>query len=120
MNFLQCCMDERWGDWRPHLAMILSNQQNTRSEVGLKAIAALGDSLGARGSLYAAHFCYLIAQQNFGDYSQKSSKIVLIGSPHTLPFHLFATNEAIFATETFEFACNLADPDFVLHHLQVS
>jgi len=114
----QCCLDERWGDWRPHLAMILSNPTG-RPEVDHRAIATLGDTLGSRGCLHAAHFCYLMAQLPFGSYAHKSSKIVLIGSSHTLPFQLFATNEAIFATEIFEFACHLADPDFVLHHLQV-
>lgn len=98
--------------------MILSNPSG-RPELDHRAIAALGDTLGARGALHAAHFCYLMAQLEFGSYAHKSSKLVLIGASHALPFHHFATNEAIFATEIFEFACNLADTEFVLHHLQV-
>lgn len=38
-------MDERWGDWRPHLAMILSNQ-SSRHELDRKSITTLGDTLG--------------------------------------------------------------------------
>lgn len=113
-----CCADERWGDWRPHLAMILSNA-SARPEIDIKAITTLGDTLGSRGSLHAAHFCYLMAQIEFGSFAHKSSKIVLIGSSHNQPFKKFSTNEAIFATEIFEFACNLANPDYFMPHLQV-
>lgn len=98
--------------------MILSNS-TARPDLDVKAVTTLGDTLGSRGNLHAAHFCYLMAQVEFGTFSQKTSKIVLIGSSHTLPFQQFASNEAIFATEIFEFACSLADPDFALHHLQV-
>lgn len=118
-NFcFKCCADEKWGDWRPHLAMILSNS-TSRPDLDLKAVTTLGDSLGSRGNLHAAHFCYLMAQVEFGTFAHKSSKIVLIGSSHTLPFQQFANNEAIFATEIFEFACSLADSEFSLRHLQV-
>ena len=37
--------DERWGDWRPHLAMILSNQ-TSRDDLDRKSISTLGDTLG--------------------------------------------------------------------------
>ena len=42
---LQCVSDERWGDWRPHLAMMLSNQ-TSRSDLDRKSICTLGDTLG--------------------------------------------------------------------------
>ncbi|XP_037073817.1 protein transport protein Sec16B-like [Pollicipes pollicipes] len=45
------CADERWGDWRPHLAMILSNTTH-RPELNRRAIVQLGDTLG-RGALGA-------------------------------------------------------------------
>ena len=32
--------------------------------------------------LHASHFCYLMAQVDFGSFSKKNSKIVLIGSSH--------------------------------------
>lgn len=37
--------DDKWGDWRPHLAMILSNT-SSRPEIDHKAIMTLGDTLG--------------------------------------------------------------------------
>ena len=37
--------DLKWGDWRPHLAMMLSNK-STRPEVDKKHIITLGDTLG--------------------------------------------------------------------------
>lgn len=40
----QCVVDEKWGDWRPHLAMILSNP--TGREMDKKSIMTLGDTLG--------------------------------------------------------------------------
>lgn len=48
-NF-QCVADDRWGDWRPHLAMILSNT-SSRPEVDHKAIMTLGDTLGNLSSV---------------------------------------------------------------------
>lgn len=62
-----CVQDEKWGDWRPHLSMILSNTSQ-KPELDRKAITTLGDSLFNRGDLYAAHFCYLMAQVGFGRY----------------------------------------------------
>jgi len=37
--------DEKWGDWRPHLSIILSNP-TARPELDRKSIITLGDSLG--------------------------------------------------------------------------
>ena len=64
-----CVQDEKWGDWRPHLSMILSNTSQ-KPELDRKAITTLGDSLFHRGDLYAAHFCYLMAQVGFGRYQE--------------------------------------------------
>jgi len=50
------CADQRWGDWRPHLAMILSNPL-PGSEINTRSMITLGDSLQAKGQLYAAQFC---------------------------------------------------------------
>jgi len=41
----QCCADEKWGDWKPHLAMILSNPSQ-RPDLDHKAVITLGDTLG--------------------------------------------------------------------------
>ncbi|XP_017911609.1 PREDICTED: protein transport protein Sec16A isoform X1 [Capra hircus] len=101
-----CCGDEKWGDWRPHLAMILSNL-SSNVDVESRAVAAMGDTLASKGLLDAAHFCYLMAQVGFGVYTKKTTKLVLIGSNHSLPFSKFATNEAIQRTEAYEYAQSL-------------
>ncbi|KAL1424404.1 hypothetical protein MTO96_020191 [Rhipicephalus appendiculatus] len=113
-----CIADEKWGDWRPHLAMILSNP-SSRPEVDARSITTLGDVLASRGCLSAAHFCYLMAQVEFGTYACKSSKMVLLGSSHqTLSFEEFATNEAIQCTEIYEYSQSLANAGYMLPHLQ--
>ncbi|KAL3278660.1 hypothetical protein HHI36_016197 [Cryptolaemus montrouzieri] len=109
--------DEKWGDWKPHLAMILSNS-SLQPELNRKAITALGDTLMVRGSLYAAQFCYLMAEVGFGRYGSDNAKVVLLGSNHNKPFAHFATNEAIHMTEIYEYACSLNDPEFALPELQ--
>lgn len=103
--------DEKWGDWRPHLAMILSNTSQ-RPDLDRKAITTLGDTLHQRGNLYAAHFCYLMAQLEFGRYGSQNAKLVLLSSSHAKTFKAFATNEAIFMTEIYEYACSLSDASF--------
>ncbi|KAJ1527871.1 hypothetical protein ONE63_007809 [Megalurothrips usitatus] len=112
-----CVADDKWGDWRPHLAMILSNT-SSRPEIDHKAIMALGDTLSARGCLHASHFCYLMAQHPFGTYSQRTSKYVLLGSSHLRSFAEFASNEAIMITCIYEYARSLADPNFHIPNLQ--
>ena len=52
------------------------------------AIISLGDTLASRGLLYAAHFCYLVAQADWGSFSNKSSKLVLIGTSHNQSFQV--------------------------------
>uniref|UniRef100_A0A4W2F789 Protein transport protein sec16 n=1 Tax=Bos indicus x Bos taurus TaxID=30522 RepID=A0A4W2F789_BOBOX len=101
-----CCGDEKWGDWRPHLAMILSNLSSS-VDVESRAMATMGDTLASKGLIDAAHFCYLMAQVGFGVYTKKTAKLVLIGSNHSLPFLKFATNEAIQRTEAYEYAQSL-------------
>ncbi len=116
------CGDDKWGDWRPHLAMILSNSTsksgNNSSELDKKSIVTLGDTLSARGFLLAAHFCYLVAQVEFGNYSNKASKLVLLSSSSSLSFDAFATNEAIQCTEVYEYARQLAAPEFMIPSFQ--
>ncbi|XP_029846217.2 uncharacterized protein LOC8036454 isoform X4 [Ixodes scapularis] len=113
-----CIADEKWGDWRPHLAMILSNP-SSRPEVDARSITTLGDVLASKGCLSASHFCYLMAQVEFGSFACKSSKMVLLGSSHMLPFEEFASNEAIQCTEIYEYSQSLANAGYMLPHLQV-
>ncbi|GIZ02513.1 hypothetical protein CEXT_279332 [Caerostris extrusa] len=110
--------DKRWGDWRPHLAMILSNP-SSQPDVDSRSITTLGDTLASKGCLCAAHFCYIMAQVDFGTYEQKNSKLVLLTADHSLPFEEFASNEAIQLTEIYEYAQSLANPSFMLVHLQL-
>ncbi|XP_071488787.1 uncharacterized protein [Diadema antillarum] len=111
------CSDEKWGDWRPHLAMVMSNLTSS-ADVGYKSVLTLGDSLASRGLLHASQFCYLMAQIGFGIYSKKTTKIVLLGSSHNLPFSKFATNPAIQLTEIYEYAQMLANKHFLIPNFQ--
>ncbi|XP_006863877.1 PREDICTED: protein transport protein Sec16A [Chrysochloris asiatica] len=113
-----CCGDEKWGDWRPHLAMVLSNLSNNL-EVEARTMTTMGDTLASKGLLEAAHFCYLMAQAGFGVYTKKTAKLVLIGSNHSWPFLKFATNEAIQRTEAYEYAQSLGAHTCSLPHFQV-
>ncbi|XP_005408545.1 PREDICTED: protein transport protein Sec16A isoform X2 [Chinchilla lanigera] len=113
-----CCGDEKWGDWRPHLAMVLSNLSSS-VDVESRTMATMGDTLASKGLLDAAHFCYLMAQVGFGVYTKKTTKLVLIGSNHSLPFLKFATNEAIQRTEAYEYAQSLGAQTCSLPNFQV-
>ncbi|XP_042536870.1 protein transport protein Sec16A isoform X1 [Dipodomys spectabilis] len=113
-----CCGDEKWGDWRPHLAMVLSNLNNNM-DVESRTMATMGDTLASKGLLDAAHFCYLMAQVGFGVYTKRTTKLVLIGSNHSLPFLKFATNEAIQRTEAYEYAQSLGAQTCLLPNFQV-
>ncbi len=116
------CADKQWGDWRPHLAMILSNPSG-KEELDRRSIITLGDTLFDKGFLYAAHFCYLMTNTEFGGYSTSTSnnKLVLIGADRTaadITFDTFASNESIQCTEVFEYVQKLSNPDFSMASLQ--
>ncbi|XP_019900315.2 protein transport protein Sec16A isoform X3 [Esox lucius] len=113
-----CCGDEKWGDWRPHLAMVLSNLTHTL-DLDTRTITTMGDTLASKGLIDAAHFCYLMAQVGLGVFTKKSTKMVLIGSNHSLSFYQFATNEAIQRTEAYEYAQSLGSQPCSLPNFQV-
>ena len=52
------------------------------------SIVALGDELANKGRLHAAHLCYLAAESEWGTFTDKNSKIVLLGSSHHQPFQV--------------------------------
>ncbi|XP_063615398.1 protein transport protein Sec16B-like [Penaeus indicus] len=108
---------QQWGDWRQHLAVMVSNPTG-HTQRDRASIVALGDTLASRGQLHAAHFCYLVAEAEWGTYSNKSSQLVLIGSSHNLPFQAFSTNEAIQCTEVYEFARSLDSSNPALETFQ--
>ncbi|XP_017755793.1 PREDICTED: uncharacterized protein LOC108547663 isoform X3 [Eufriesea mexicana] len=109
--------DPRWDDWRPHLAMIISNT-SANPEINRRSITTLGDTLSARGDIYAAHFCYILAQVDFGTYGASNIKLVLIGANHHKSYNAFLTTEAVMLTEIYEYARNLSEPGFTLVDLQ--
>ncbi|XP_034945595.1 uncharacterized protein Sec16 isoform X2 [Chelonus insularis] len=113
-----CVSDPKWDDWRPHLAMIISNT-SANPEINRRAITTLGDTLVARGDIYAAHFCYILAQIEFGTYGSSGVKLVLIGANHHKLYRDFATFEAIMLTEIYEYARNLSESEFTLVGLQI-
>ena len=98
--------------------MILSNAKNTKDDLNIRSIKTLGDTLHDKGFLYAGQFCYLMAQLDFGSYANKNSKLVLITADHSLPFEAFVTSEAIQATEIYEYAQKLSNPDLIIPTLQ--
>ncbi|KAM9841400.1 protein transport protein Sec16A isoform 2-T2 [Aulostomus maculatus] len=113
-----CCGEEKWGDWRPHLAMVLSNLTHIL-DLDTRTITTMGDTLASKGLIDAAHFCYLMAQVGLGVFTKKSTKMVLIGSNHSLSFYQFATNEAIQRTEAYEYAQSLGSQPCTLPNFQV-
>uniref|UniRef100_A0A1U8BR35 Protein transport protein sec16 n=1 Tax=Mesocricetus auratus TaxID=10036 RepID=A0A1U8BR35_MESAU len=113
-----CCGDKQWGDWRPHLAVILSNQAGD-TEVYQRSIVSMGDTLAGKGLVEAAHFCYLMAQAPFGHYTAKTDLLALLGSNHSQEFLKFATIEAIQRTEIFEYCQMLGRPKSFIPSFQV-
>ncbi|XP_007935875.1 protein transport protein Sec16B [Orycteropus afer afer] len=113
-----CCGDKQWGDWRPHLAVILSNQAGD-PELHQRAIVTMGDTLAGKGFVEAAHFCYLMAHVPFGYYTVKTDHLALLGSSHSQEFLKFATTEAIQRTEIFEYCQMLGRPKSFIPSFQV-
>ncbi|XP_077757921.1 protein transport protein Sec16B isoform X1 [Canis aureus] len=113
-----CCGDKQWGDWRPHLAVILSNQGGDL-ELHQRAIITMGDTLAGKGLVEAAHFCYLVAHVPFGHYTVKTDHLALLGSSHSQEFLKFATTEAIQRTEIFEYCQMLGRPQSFIPSFQV-
>ncbi|XP_072295391.1 protein transport protein Sec16B-like [Eucyclogobius newberryi] len=113
-----CCGSEKWGDWRPHLAVILSNETSDPA-VKQKAVSTMGDTLASRGLLHSAHVCYLTAGLPFGAFTQKDERLVFLGSSHRRPFKDFATNSAIQCTELLEYCQNLGGKYFSIPSFQV-
>ncbi|KAM6217275.1 protein transport protein Sec16B [Rhynchocyon petersi] len=112
------CGDKQWGDWRPHLAVILSNQAGD-PELHQRAIVTMGDTLAGKGLVEAAHFCYLVAHVPFGYYTVKTDHLALLGSSHSQEFVKFATTEAIQRTEIFEYCQMLGHPRAFIPSFQV-
>uniref|UniRef100_U3J6E0 Protein transport protein sec16 n=1 Tax=Anas platyrhynchos platyrhynchos TaxID=8840 RepID=U3J6E0_ANAPP len=115
---VQSCGDAKWGDWRPHLAVLLSNKVGDM-ELNHRAIITMGDSLAGRGAVEAAHFCYLMADIPFGYFGVKADRMALLGSSHRQAFAQFASTEAIQRMEIFEYCQQLRQPKSFLLPFQV-
>ncbi|XP_012501978.1 PREDICTED: protein transport protein Sec16B [Propithecus coquereli] len=113
-----CCGDKQWGDWRPHLAVILSNQAGD-AELRQRAVVTMGDTLAGKGLVEAAHFCYLVARLPFGYCTVKTDRLALLGSSHSQEFRKFATTEAMQRTEVFEYCRLLGRPESFIPSFQV-
>ncbi|XP_061490179.1 protein transport protein Sec16B isoform X2 [Rhineura floridana] len=113
-----CCGDEKWGDWRPHLAVILSNQVGD-TELNSRAIVTMGETLAGKGLTEASHFCYLMANIPFGRYGVKTDRMVLLGSSQSQTFAQFARTECIHQTEIFEYCQLLGCPQAFIPSFQV-
>lgn len=112
-----CCADKKWSDWRPHLAMILSNPTGN-ANLDRQAIITLGDSLNASGRLFASHFCYVTAQVEFSEF-RSDAQLVLLGSSPNQEFSKFASCRAIMLTMCYEYGLKLRQPSFTIPTLQV-
>ncbi|NWY42161.1 SC16B protein, partial [Sylvia atricapilla] len=113
-----CCGDATWGDWRPHLAVMLSNKVGD-TELNHRAIVTMGDTLASKGAVEAAHFCYLMADIPFGYFGAKADRMALLGSSHRQAFFQFARTEAIQRMEIFEYCQQLHQPESFLLPFQV-
>ncbi|NWX13967.1 SC16B protein, partial [Aegotheles bennettii] len=113
-----CCGDATWGDWRPHLAVMLSNKAGDM-KLNHQAIITMGDTLAGRGAVEAAHFCYLMADVPFGYFGVKADRMALLGSSHRQDFTQFARTEAIQRMEIFEYCQRLQQPKSFLLPFQV-
>ncbi|NXE90978.1 SC16B protein, partial [Menura novaehollandiae] len=113
-----CCGDATWGDWRPHLAVMLSNKAGD-TELNHRAIVTMGDTLASKGAVEAAHFCYLMADIPFGYFGAKADRMALLGSSHRQVFSQFARTEAIQRMEIFEYCQQLRQPESFLLPFQV-
>ncbi|XP_074524754.1 protein transport protein Sec16B [Halichoeres trimaculatus] len=112
------CGKEKWGDWRPHLAVMLSNETGEPA-VQQRSIITMGDTLASKGLIQAAHMCYLTAGVPFGVFTQKAQRLVLLGSSHRQSFQHFAANSSIQCTELYEYCQTLGDKYFSIPTFQV-
>uniref|UniRef100_A0A8B9LGC7 Protein transport protein sec16 n=1 Tax=Astyanax mexicanus TaxID=7994 RepID=A0A8B9LGC7_ASTMX len=111
------CGDKEWGDWRTHLAMVLSNHTRFK-HLHKKTISRMGDALASAGRSDAASFCYMVVQLDVDTQSNKSGLFVL-GANSSLPPPKYVTNEAIQRTEVFEYALSLGSDSAYLPEFQI-
>ncbi|XP_065201044.1 protein transport protein Sec16A isoform X2 [Planococcus citri] len=110
------CSDEKWNDWRIHLAVMLS-YPTPDPEFNKQAIITLGDSLSHK-DIFASHFCYLAAQADFGPPTKQSTKYTLLTLRNCADnFDNYPPTRAILLTEIYEFAKRLQRKKFTIGSL---
>ncbi|XP_072275842.1 protein transport protein Sec16B isoform X2 [Pyxicephalus adspersus] len=113
-----CNGDPHWGDWKPHLAIMLSNQMGD-PEVNKRATVTMGDHLVLKGLTEAGHCCYLTAGIPLGQFYEKSDRLVLLGSNQNQTFKKFASTANIQRTEILEYCQRLGKPSHFVPSFQV-
>ncbi|KAM9324716.1 protein transport protein Sec16B [Gastrophryne carolinensis] len=113
-----CTGDSKWGNWRPHLAIMLSNQMSDPG-VNQRSIITMGDHLVQKGYTEAGHCCYLTAGISLGQLCEKSDRMVLFGSNQTQPFKKFVSTENIQRTEILEYCQSLGKSNHCVPSFQV-
>ena len=75
----------------------------------------------AKGQLYAAQFCYIVSEADWGSFSSPTAKLVLLlaSAAGAGSIEEFATTEAIQCTEIYEFVQRLGNKDYHMPFLQV-
>ena len=86
-----------------------------------RSIITLGDSLLAKGQLFAAQFCYIVSEADWGTLTSPTAKLVLLlsSAAGAANIEAFATTEAIQCTEIYEFVQRLGNKDYHMPFLQV-
>ncbi|XP_061743753.1 protein transport protein Sec16B [Nerophis ophidion] len=105
-------------NWRPHLAVMLSNETGDPT-LRRRAVVAMGDTLASRGLLHAAHVCYLTSGVPFGAFGETTARMVLLGRSHKDTFRRFASDAAIHRTEIYEYCQTLGAKHFSIPSFQV-
>ena len=72
----------------------------------------------AKGQLYAAQFCYIVSEADWGGFSSPTAKLVLLlaSAAGAGSIEEFATTEC---TEIYEFVQRLGNKDYHMPFLQV-
>ncbi|XP_069837816.1 protein transport protein Sec16B isoform X2 [Dendropsophus ebraccatus] len=110
--------DKDWGDWRPHLAVMLSNQMSD-SALNHRAIMTMGDNLVLKGLTEAGHCCYLTAAISLGSVSETSQRLILLGSNRNQRFKKFARTAIIQRTEILEYCQSLGKISHCIPSFQI-
>ncbi|KAG8436832.1 hypothetical protein GDO86_007786 [Hymenochirus boettgeri] len=113
-----CYGDQKWGDWRPHLAVVLSNPTGD-PEMNRRTVVTMGDNLVLKGLTEAGHCCYLTADIALSQHFEMPHHIVLLGANHRQTFQKFASSLSIQRTEILEYCQGLRKAKHCIPSFQV-